>query len=63
MAGKLVESLQARFKPDAFEDEYRERLLEYIKAKSKGKLDSLPQPSEARDPGDLMAALEASLNG
>src|SRR5215213_439621 len=32
MAGKLVESLQAEWKPDDFEDTYRERLLEYIKA-------------------------------
>jgi DNA end-binding protein Ku len=62
MAGKLVESLAGSFDPSAFEDEYRERLLDYIKAKSKGKLDSLPQPTEARDPEDLMAALEASLN-
>jgi DNA end-binding protein Ku len=62
MAGKLVDSLAGSFDPSAFEDEYRERLLDYIKAKSKGKLDSLPQPTEARDPEDLMAALEASLN-
>src|SRR3954469_16686124 len=62
MAGKLVESLAGKFDPSAFSDEYRERLLEYIEAKSKGKVDSLPQPTEARDPDDLMAALEASLN-
>ena len=63
MAGKLVESLQADFKPDDFEDTYRERLLEYIEAKAEGKLDKLPQPSEAPESGDLMAALEASLSG
>jgi DNA end-binding protein Ku len=63
MAGKLVESLADDWDPTAFEDEYRERLLEYIKAKSKGKLDSLPKRSEAsEDSGDLMAALEASLS-
>src|SRR3954463_16591061 len=63
MAGKLVESLADSFDPTAFEDEYRERLLEYIKAKSKGKVESLPKRTEARDPDDLMAALEASLSG
>jgi DNA end-binding protein Ku len=63
MAGKLLESLQAKWKPDAFEDTYRERMLTYIEAKAKGKLEKLPQQSEAQDPGDLMAALEASLSG
>jgi DNA end-binding protein Ku len=63
MAGKLVESLQAKFKPEDFEDTYRERLLEYIEAKAKGKVESLPKRSEAEEPGDLMAALEASISG
>jgi len=64
MAGQLVESLAARFDPEKFEDKYRERLLEYIEAKSKGKVQSLPKRSEASgDPDDLMAALEASVSG
>jgi DNA end-binding protein Ku len=63
MAGKLVESLEDDFKPEDFEDEYRERLLEYIEAKSKGKVEALPKRSEADDTGDLMAALEASVSG
>jgi DNA end-binding protein Ku len=63
MAGKLVESLQAKWKPDAFEDTYREAMLKYIEAKAKGKVEKLPQPTEAGDPDDLMAALEASLSG
>ncbi len=61
MAGKLVQTLEAKFDPQAFEDTYRERLLEYIEAKAKGKLDKLPTRTEAPDPDDLMAALEASL--
>ena len=60
MAGQLVATLEAKFDPTAFEDTYRERLLEYIEAKAKGKLDKLPQRTEAADPDDLMAALEAS---
>jgi DNA end-binding protein Ku len=62
MAGKLVESLQAPFKPEKFEDGYRELLLEYIEAKAKGKVASLPKRTDADDPGDLMAALEASVS-
>jgi DNA end-binding protein Ku len=63
MAGQLVETLEAKFDPTAFEDTYRERLLEYIEAKAKGKLDALPKRTEAQHPDDLMAALEASLAG
>ena len=63
MAGKLVESLQADFDASDFEDTYRERLLEYIEAKSKGKVEALPKRTDAGDPGDLMAALEASISG
>lgn len=63
MAGQLVESLQDEFDPEKFEDGYRELLLEYIEAKAKGKVRSLPKRSEAADPDDLMAALEASVSG
>ena len=63
MAGRLVESLEAEFDPESYEDTYRERLLEYIKAKSKGKVASLPQRAPSQDPDDLMAALEASVSG
>ena len=63
MAGKLLESLQAEFEPEDFEDGYREALLKYIEAKSKGKVEKLPQPTEAGDPDDLLAALEASVSG
>jgi DNA end-binding protein Ku len=62
MAGKLLESLEAKFEPEKFEDTYRERLLEYIEAKAKGKVASLPKRSEADEPGDLLAALEASVS-
>lgn len=62
MAGQLVGTLEAKFDPTAFEDTYRTRLLEYVEAKAKGRLDKLPKRTEAADPGDLMAALEASLS-
>jgi DNA end-binding protein Ku len=63
MAGQLVDSLEADFKASDYEDTYRERLLEYIQAKAKGKVSALPKRDEATDPGDLMAALEASISG
>jgi DNA end-binding protein Ku len=63
MAGRLLESLQGDFEPEKLEDTYRERLLEYIEAKAKGKVASLPKRTEADDPGDLLAALEASVSG
>lgn len=61
MAGQLVETLEAKFDPAAFEDTYRQRLLEYIEAKAKGRLDKLPKRTEAPEPDDLMAALRASI--
>jgi DNA end-binding protein Ku len=63
MAGQLVETLEAKFDPTAFKDSYRERLLAYIEAKAKGRLDALPKRTEAQHPDDLMAALEASIAG
>ena len=62
MASKLLETLHADFDATKFEDTYRERLLEYVEAKAKGKLDTLPQRTDAAPADDLMAALEASLS-
>ncbi len=63
MAGALVESLHGRFRPSAFEDTYRERLLELIERKAKGEEIELPEADDAERSDDLMAALEASLGG
>lgn len=62
MAGKLVETLHERFDQGAFKDGYRERVMELIEAKARGEEPDLPEPVEAEDSGDLMAALEASLS-
>ncbi len=61
MAGMLVETLAAKFEPDRYEDTYRERVLEVVKAKEKGEQITLPEPEATEDSDDLMAALEASL--
>jgi DNA end-binding protein Ku len=63
MAGQLVDSLQKRFRPDAFEDAYRERVLDLIARKAKGEELDLPEAEEPEETPDLMAALEASLQG
>ncbi len=61
MAMQLMEMLEAPFEPEAYHDEYRERVLELIATKAQGgKVKNLPvrrrRPSE-----DLGRALEASL--
>jgi DNA end-binding protein Ku len=61
MAGMLVETLASDFKPDKYEDTYRERVLEVVKAKEQGKEIEMPEPEPDTDADDLMAALEASL--
>jgi DNA end-binding protein Ku len=63
MAGRLVESLHEDFKPKKYKDEYREAVLELIEAKAAGKEIEPPEEEEPEESGDLMAALEASLNG
>ena len=37
MAGSLVDSLARRLQPDEYDDTYRERVVEMIEAKAKGK--------------------------
>ena len=63
MAGALVDSLSASFDPGAFEDSYRERVLALIQAKARGEEPELPDAPEPSGDTDLMAALEASLQG
>jgi DNA end-binding protein Ku len=63
MAGRLVDSLHGRFRPSAFKDSYRERVLRLIERKAKGEEIELSPPEESEATSDLAAALEASLNG
>ncbi len=61
MAGRLVESLHRKFKPEDYEDTYREAVLELIERKAKGEDLTPPEPEPEEEPGDLTAALQASL--
>ncbi len=63
MAGRLVESLHAPFRPEKFSDSYRDRVQQLIEAKARGETPEI-EPEKPRQPdADLMAALEASLTG
>ncbi|HEX5195551.1 MAG TPA: Ku protein [Solirubrobacteraceae bacterium] len=64
MAGRLVDSLQARFDPDGFSDSYRERVRQLIEAKARGETPDIePEQPRGQEDADLMGALEASLAG
>ena len=61
MAQQLLSILEAPFDPSQYRDEYRERVLELIEAKSKGKTLRRPAPRRQRIEHDLTKALKASL--
>ena len=62
IARQLIESLATGFDPDAYRDEYREKVLELIEQKAEGQEIVLqPAVEEPTKVVDLMAALEASL--
>jgi DNA end-binding protein Ku len=62
LAEQIVEALSSDWKPEKYRDTYRERVLDFIEKKAKGKevVVEAPEPEEA-EVVDLMAALEASL--
>jgi DNA end-binding protein Ku len=62
MAHRLIESLATSFDASKYHDTYRQRVLELVKAKAKGKEIAVqPGERESAPVVDLMAALEASL--
>jgi DNA end-binding protein Ku len=61
MAEQLVEALLGEFDPAEFKDEHRERVLELIAAKARGKSIELPARPRRRAAKSLDAALEQSL--
>ena len=63
LADQLVENLSAPFKPEAYKDEFQERLNELFQAKLKGKTIQ-PMPKKGKAPViDMMEALKKSLAG
>ncbi|GAC1613839.1 MAG: Ku protein [Candidatus Dormibacteraceae bacterium] len=62
MAQQLIDSLADAFKPERYNDDYRNRVLEMIERKAEGQEMVAPEEEEEQGPVvDLMAALEASL--
>jgi DNA end-binding protein Ku len=61
MAEQLVSALDAPFDPAEYQDEYRERVLELVKAKAKGRKVKMPRPKRRRAPESLERALEQSV--
>jgi DNA end-binding protein Ku len=61
MAGKLVDSLEEDFKPERYEDTYREAVVDLINRKAAGKKIDLVEQEEPEHGEDLAAALQASL--
>ena len=63
MASTLINQLTKPFKPEQFKDEYAEKLMEVIQAKSKGKVAAYKPMKVVHNTAteDLMAKLKASL--
>ena len=62
MAEALIERFTSSFDHSKYEDEYRKRLLEVVKAKRKGKEIHRAAPEKPEEPTDLLAALRESLD-
>jgi DNA end-binding protein Ku len=61
MAEQLVAALQDEFRPEDYHDEYRERVMQFIEAKAKGRRPKLQSIRQKRAPSSLVDALSASL--
>jgi DNA end-binding protein Ku len=61
MAQQLLSILEADFDPSQYRDEYRQRVIELIEAKAKGKTVRRQLPTKTRAPQDLTRALRASI--
>ena len=61
IAERLIDSLTTTWKPEKYEDTYRERVLKLVKEKAKGKEIVVEEREEPAKVTDLLAALEASV--
>ena len=63
MAQSLIESLEDRFQPELYHDEFRERVEQLAEQKAKGQEVLLPEePARPAQVMDLMEALQASVD-
>lgn len=61
MGQMLIEQLAMQFKPEEFQDRYRQAVMELARKKVEGELVSVERRKEVEATLDLMKALEASL--
>jgi DNA end-binding protein Ku len=61
MAAELIAGFSGKWKPDRYRDTYRDRLLDIIKKKRKGKDVHAEAVREPEPPADLVEALQASV--
>jgi DNA end-binding protein Ku len=61
LAEKLIDALSARFEPQAYHDEYQQRIHDLIDAKRRGKKVMAKRAPRRRLAGSLTESLEASL--
>ena len=61
IAMRLIDSLTSPWKPERYEDTYREEVLKLVRAKAKGKEIVTEKEAPAAPVTDLLAALEASV--
>jgi len=61
MATQLVEMLQGEFDPKAYKDEYRERVMEFIEKKAKGRAPRLQAVKVKRKTTSLDSVLAKSI--
>ncbi len=61
MAEKLIEALSGQFQPDAYHDEFQQRIHELIEAKQSGKQPKPKRAPAAAREGSLAESLRASL--
>ncbi|MCG9967798.1 Ku protein [Pelotomaculum terephthalicicum JT] len=61
MAVNLINSLSAEFRPEKYNDKYRQALMEVIQARIAGEAVAVPEKAETGKVVDLMEALKASI--
>lgn len=61
MAADLIDRFTRPWRPERYDDTYRDRLLDVIKAKRKGKAIRVEEAEEREAPEDLVEALRASV--
>src|SRR5882762_110011 len=61
MAKQLVELLKGEFNPDDYQDEYRQRVMEFVEKKAKGRAPKLRLVKNKRQPSSLDKILSKSI--